>query len=168
MRLIKSDFKTLADFVDEYNVAVLSEYSQPWASLYINGEKTTQLKSGNVVVKSTTGYVSENATMITAIYEVTAQGNKLYKCSMCEDKTNNTYEFVFGQLQIDQNKNYAFKFFYWDEADGLKPVEVFNSVYREIYVETDGDDTLADGSPERPYKTIVAAMDKVAEINKYQ
>jgi len=167
-RLSKQDYASVKEFINEYNTAVLSEYSQPWASLFVDGTQTTELASGNVTVKATTGYIPENATMIAALYEVDSNGERLYKCGLCNDKINNTYEFVLGQVAIKQDKEYVFKFFYWDEADSLKPVEVFGAVYREIFVETDGDDATADGTPERPYKTIVAAMEKVAEINKYQ
>lgn len=167
-RLLKDDFATLEDFINEYNIAVLSEYKQPWATLKINGVKTTKLASGKITINAATGYAPEGSTMIVALYEKVGSAIKMYKHDMCDEISQNTYEFDLGNTTIDEKKDYVIKFFYWDGLENLKPIEVFNSVYKVIYVETDGNDATADGSQEHPYKTIVAAMDKVAEINKYQ
>jgi len=168
-RLLKKDYSTIAEFINSYNKALISEYENPWVTLYVDNVKSTHLSTGDIKLTATTGYVPKGSTMIAVLYQNLDGGIKtMYKFSICEKVTQNTYDFIMDDVEINPQNSYTLEFFYWDGLDKVSPIDVFDNVYEEIYVSTQGNDTTGDGSEENPYATIQKALEKVDQINEYQ
>ena len=107
--------------------------------------------------------------MIAVLYQNLDSGIKtMYKYAICEEVSQNTYDFLFGETEINTENSYTLEFFYWDGLENVRPIDVFDNVYEEIYVSTTGSDVTGDGTKAHPYATIQTALGKVAEINDYQ
>lgn len=168
-RLVNENYNSVKDFVKKYNEAILYEYENPWATLYIDGVKKTELSTGDIKVTVSTGYLPKGSTMIIALYENLADNIKtLQRFASCEEISEDEYDFLLGETEIKPESSYTLKFFYWADLDTITPIEVFDRVYEEIYVSTAGRREGADGTAENPYPTIQAALEKVKRINDYQ
>ncbi len=167
-RLLKYDYYTVKDFVKEYNEAVIYEYDNPWVTLYVDGVKKTQLSTGNIKFTAATGYVPKDSSMVAAIYRHTDETQILHNFGICTKVSQNTYDFNLGNTQIKSDETYTVEFFYWDGLKKISPIDVFDTVYEEIYVSTYGNDATGDGTRQNPYETLQKALTKVSEINDYQ
>lgn len=168
-RLLDSEYASLSEFVNEYNEAILSEYNQPWITLYIDGNKKLELETGDIKFTASTGYLPKGSTMIAALYENLENNLKtLHNFAICENISGNTSDFKFGDTEIKSNGSYTLKFYYWDGLKNVVPIEPFRSIYEQIYVSNSGSDTTGDGTEGKPYATIQEALNKVNRINEYQ
>ncbi len=99
------------------------ENADVFLTMYQNGEKITELASGNVEVKLQVShdFVGKTGVLMLAIYE----GNELLRIVCADSKTYANGEIVSMQLEnlaIKNDVSYRGKVFFWDGMEHIRPL----------------------------------------------
>lgn len=155
--LKNSGYKTIQEAADLYFKAVGEELNNPSLKLLIGNEEVKEIKSGNIKV-----LVDANRLSIKEVFGAIYEGDRLFAVA-CGIEADESLQISFGDITLNEEKSYTVKVFFLDSLEGISPTDT--SVFKEIYVDSLGNDITGDGSENAPFKTIKRAKEEVAEIN---
>lgn len=150
--------KAIKDFYDTVKKYHLTA-NQP--VLAYNGRTPiTALQSGDLSFYVKTQKLSLNTTIICAIYK----NGALYKMNYGTYTTGNQVIIPINEVVIENENEYKFKTLYIENFSSIKSVNLYDKIYKNIYVSAKGDDAY-EGTKEMPVKTLKRAKELITEIN---
>lgn len=160
VRMYSKTYDDASEVVSSFYKYVSDEKENPSVIMLNNGTKTPSLASGNVSIKISCDIFGKNATVMGAIYE----GNRLCYIATDDYKDDeNELTVTFGNIVINEEKQYNLKLIYLDSLHTVKPYEKFDTVYKEFYVsQTNGNDEN-DGSQLNPFSSLQYALDYASQ-----
>lgn len=146
--------------VDLYSFAY-KERKSPGISLYKDSQQIYKLTSGNLKVVIDTSVMQKETTVAACIYK----NNQLYMVDIKSYNTEiNTLEFLFNNVVINNDDNYTFKLVVVDSMQTIKPISVYDNIYKEFYLSPYGSDEN-DGSKNSPFLTIDRVKQAISSVN---